>query len=85
MKTYRAAVIGCGRMGGFIDNEVVGTPGHVPPYSHGGGFHTSERTDLVACSDFRTDLMDAFGRQYDVPPRASTPTSGRWSPPRIST
>ena len=67
MKTYRAAVIGCGRMGGFIDNEVVGEPGNFPPYSHGGGFYASERTDLVACSDFRTDLMDAFGRKYDVP------------------
>ena len=33
MKTYRAAVIGCSRMGAFIDNEVVGAPGHVPPYS----------------------------------------------------
>ena len=26
MKTYRAAVIGCSRMGGFIDNEVIGSP-----------------------------------------------------------
>ena len=67
MKTYRAAVIGCGRMGGFIDNEVIGTPGFYPPYSHGGGFFASERTDLVACSDFRTDLMDEFGRNYGVP------------------
>ena len=67
MKTYRAAVIGCGRMGGFIDNEVVGTPGYVEPYAHGAGFHQCDRTDLVACSDFREDLMDEFGRQYDVP------------------
>ena len=67
MKTYRAAVIGCGRMGGFIDNEVVGEPGVVFPYSHGGGFVASDRTELVACSDFRTDLMDAFGRQFGVP------------------
>ena len=67
MKTYRAAVIGCGRMGGFIDNEVVGAPGHVPPYAHGGGFYACDRTDLVACSDFRADLMAVFGEQYAVP------------------
>ena len=67
MKTYRAAVIGCGRMGGFIDNEVLGTPGFYPPYSHGGGFHHSDRTELVACSDFREDLMDVFGDKYRVP------------------
>ena len=67
MKTYRAAVIGCGRMGGFIDNEVAGSPGHVPPYAHGPGFNQCDRTDLVACSDLREDLMDEFGRQYAVP------------------
>ena len=67
MKTYRSVVIGCGRMGGFIDNEVVGTPGHVPPYSHGGGYYECERTDLVACSDLREDLMEQFGKTYSVP------------------
>ena len=34
MKTYRAAVIGCSRMGGFIDNEVVGSSRIALPYSH---------------------------------------------------
>ena len=67
MKTYRAAVIGCGRMGGFIDNEVVGTPGHVPPYANGGSYSECDRTDLVACSDFREDLMEEFGKRYGVP------------------
>jgi len=66
MKTYRAAVIGCGRMGGFIDNEVIGTPGFISPYSHGGGFYCSDRTELVACSDFREDLMEEFGKRYEV-------------------
>ena len=32
MTTYRAALIGCGRIGAFIDNEVVGsrTPTRTP-------------------------------------------------------
>lgn len=67
MKTYRAAVIGCSRMGGFIDNEVIDYPAIVLPYSHGAGFYASERIDLVACSDLRTDVMEEFGRRYDVP------------------
>jgi predicted dehydrogenase len=67
MKTYRAAVIGCSRMGGFIDNEVVGAPKHVPPYSHGAGFFACERTALVACSDVREDVMEQFGLRYNVP------------------
>ena len=45
MKTYRAAVIGCSRMGGFIDNEVVDSPRHVPPYSHAAGFYACDRTE----------------------------------------
>jgi predicted dehydrogenase len=67
MKRYRAAVIGCSRMGGFIDNEVVGAPMHVAPYSHAAGFYTCERTDLVACADVRVDVMEQFGGRYDIP------------------
>lgn len=69
MKTYRAAVIGCSRIGGFIDNEVVGRegPSMQPPSSHGGGYFVSGRTDLVACSDLREDVMEEFGNRYDVP------------------
>jgi predicted dehydrogenase len=67
MKTYRAAVIGCSRMGGFIDNEVIGYPGHVAPYSHAAGFYACPRTDLVACADVRADVMEQFGLRYDIP------------------
>jgi len=67
MKTYRAAVIGCSRMGGFIDNEVAGLPNHVPPYSHAAGFVACDRTDLVACSDVREDVMEQFGLRYNIP------------------
>ncbi len=67
MKTYRAAVVGCSRMGAFIDNEVVGSPRIVPPYSHAAGYAACDRTDLVACSDVRLEMMAAFGERYDVP------------------
>ena len=67
MKNYRAAVIGCSRMGGFIDNEVVGARKHVPPYSHGAGFFACTRTDLVACADQRPEVMEKFGELYNIP------------------
>ena len=67
MKTYRAAVIGCSRMGAFIDNEVVGAPGHVPPYAHTAVFYACPRTDLIACSDIRPEVMEEVGRQFDIP------------------
>jgi predicted dehydrogenase len=54
-------------MGGFIDNEVVGARKHVPPYSHGAGFFACTRTDLVACADTRSDVMEKFGELYNIP------------------
>lgn len=68
MRTYRAAVIGCSRMGGFIDNEVAHVPSVTLPYSHGAGFAACERTDLVACSDLRPEIMDRFSDAHGVPP-----------------
>lgn len=54
-------------MGGFIDNEVLGARKHVPPYSHGAGFFACTRTDLVACADPRTEVMEKFGERYNIP------------------
>jgi predicted dehydrogenase len=68
MKRYRAAVIGCGRMGGFIDNELAGARGFPLPHSHGAGFFACDRTDLVACADLRPEIMAEFGKRYDIPP-----------------
>ena len=67
MQTYRAAIVGCSRMGAFIDNEVTDYQAIKLPYSHAAGFHDSERVNLVACSDLRTSVMEEFGQCYDVP------------------
>ena len=65
MGKYRSAIVGCSRIGGFIDNEVRGS--HVVlPYSHAAGYTACENTDLIACSDLRTDVMLEFGRQYNI-------------------
>ena len=65
MKTYRAALIGCSRMGAFIDNEVIGS-GFVLPYSHAAGYEACQRTELVALSDIRPDVMEKAGERYGV-------------------
>jgi len=67
MKTYRAAVIGCSRMGAFIDNEVTDYQAIRLPYSHAAGFYADDRIDLIACSDLRPAVMAQFGNRYDVP------------------
>ena len=63
MTTYRAALIGCGRIGAFIDNEVTDPY----PYSHAAAYEACERTTLVACADQRTDVMARAGERYGVP------------------
>ena len=67
MKQYRAVVIGCSRMGAFIDNEVADTAWITKPYSHAAGYEACSRTDLVACSDLRPEVMKQVGDRYGVP------------------
>ena len=55
--TYRAAVIGCGRMGAFIDNESASPLA----WSHAAGYVACPRTELVALADQRADVMDRAG------------------------
>ena len=64
MTQYRAALIGCSRMGAFIDNEVSAA---MRPYSHAAGYEACVRTDLIACSDLRVDVMERVGERYGVP------------------
>ncbi|MDE2886621.1 MAG: Gfo/Idh/MocA family oxidoreductase [Gemmatimonadota bacterium] len=64
MKTYQAALVGCSRMGAFIDNEV---PPSFGAYSHAAGYEACERTELIACSDLRTEAMRQVGIRYGVP------------------
>ena len=61
---YRAALIGCGRMRAFIDNE--GTTPHA--FSHAAGYLACSRTELVALSDPRAEVMDRAGERYGVAP-----------------
>jgi predicted dehydrogenase len=64
MTTYRAALIGCGRIGAFIDNE--STSPHA--WSHAAGYVACPRTELAALSDQRAEVMDRAGERYGVPP-----------------
>ena len=63
MKTYKAALIGVSRMGAFIDNE--GSTRKLPT-SHAAAYEASDRTEIVACSDLRVDVMEQFGKRYGV-------------------
>ena len=62
---YSAALVGCSRMGAFIDNESSNPS--LSPYSHAAGYMKCERTDLVACSDIRPNVMRIAGQKYNIP------------------
>ena len=64
-KRYRAALVGCSRMGAFIDNE--SSDSTLSPYSHAAGYTKCKRTELVSCSDIRTDVMKLAGSNYNIP------------------
>ena len=66
MTTYTAAVIGCGRMGGFIDNESVGSSIVTLPFSFATGFEACDQTRLVAGCDLRPDVLSEFGKRYGL-------------------
>ena len=67
MRTFRAALVGCSRMGAFIDNEQRGASRFRQPYSHAAGYEACERTELVACSDLRPEVLEQAGKRYGVP------------------
>ncbi len=66
MKTYRAAIVGLGRMGSTIDEEVVGYPSIALPYSVAASCQASERLELVAGSDLLEEKRAAFGKKWGV-------------------
>ncbi|HLT58262.1 MAG TPA: Gfo/Idh/MocA family oxidoreductase [Limnochordales bacterium] len=66
MSIYRAALIGCSRMGAFIDNEIPPERAHILPLSHAAGYEAVPRTRLVALADLRPDVLERAGQRYGV-------------------
>lgn len=64
---YRAALIGCGRMGTTIDDEVRGRPNVQLPYSHAAGYEAADGIELRAVADLDDERREAARERYDVP------------------
>ena len=64
---YDVAVVGCGRMGGTIDDELHRFPRFTLPYSHGAGYAAHPRTRIVAAADPLEEKRLAFSERYGVP------------------
>jgi predicted dehydrogenase len=66
METYRAAIIGLGRMGSTIDEEVKDYPAIPLPYSIAGACRQSSRLELVAGADLLPEKRSAFQERWGV-------------------
>ena len=64
---YRVAVIGCGRMGATIDDEMHKYPRWVGPYAHAAGYAATPETEIVAGVDPDPEKRQAFAQRYGVP------------------
>ena len=64
--TYRVGLIGCGRMGATIDDEVKNNPNAqlYLPYSHAAAIVACDRMELVAVSDPIEEKAEQIRARY---------------------
>jgi predicted dehydrogenase len=62
-KTYKAAIIGCGRVAWLLDKDPL-----IPnkPCTHAGAYQDVDRTETVAAADIRADRIHAFSKEYNI-------------------
>ncbi|MBW1793732.1 MAG: Gfo/Idh/MocA family oxidoreductase [Deltaproteobacteria bacterium] len=62
-KTYKAAIIGCGRVAWLLDKDPL-----IPnkPCTHAGAYQAVDRTEIVAAADIRADRIHDFSKEYNV-------------------
>ena len=67
-KKYKACLIGCGRMGATLDDEVEGRPDAILwlPFSHAAAAVACDRTDLVAVSDAIAEKAESIRERYSA-------------------
>jgi predicted dehydrogenase len=61
---YTAVVVGAGRMGGTIDDEVEGHPTVLLPYSHGAAYAQMPEIRLAGFADVVPQKAEALARRY---------------------
>ncbi len=66
MSQLKAVIVGAGRMGGTIDDEVRGERGFVLPYSHAAGYAEFPQIDLAAIADLDQDKVKSLQDRYGI-------------------
>ena len=62
----RAAIIGCGRMGSTIDDELPRWAPSTKPYSHAARYRAVPDTQLVAACDADEGKLSTFGERWGI-------------------
>ncbi|MEW6357049.1 MAG: Gfo/Idh/MocA family oxidoreductase [Planctomycetota bacterium] len=66
MKTCRVAIVGLGRMGSTIDDELRDYPAFALPFSIAAACQASPRLELAAGADILPEKRDAFAKRWGV-------------------
>ena len=66
MTTYRAGVIGLGRMGSTFDDEITQGGSLFLPYCHGPSYHAAPNVELVAGTDPHEEQAAIFGERWGL-------------------
>jgi predicted dehydrogenase len=61
--TIRAAIVGCGRIAGLLEDDV--RRGH--PSTHAGAYRAVEATRLVACASRTLESAERFAQRFEIP------------------
>lgn len=65
--SYRVAIVGAGRMAGFIDQEVAAYPAITLPYSHAASYNEHPKTEIAAVCARHQESVDRFRKKWSVP------------------
>ena len=68
MTTYRAAVIGLGRMGSTFDDEIEQGGAIYLPFCHAPSYHAHPQINLVAGADPHDEQRALFGQRWGLSP-----------------
>lgn len=66
MREYRVGVVGCGRMAGSIDDEVIGYDSCILPYSHAAAYSAMGKARIVAAADIDPQRLITFCTRWNV-------------------
>ena len=64
-KVYRVAIIGTGRMGGFIEDE-LSVNQFSSPYGHFSAYQCIQRTEVIAVANRGSDRLQKFAKRFGI-------------------